>query len=114
MNIQSVSEEMISENGVRNMQKIILQLNLARLITSTSYNNFFENIANNNAVIAKISAIKVTRTLISIYTDSYDHRNIKNSKIDLEKTILIGVTVDRTHRKCYSFSSLLALTHHFF
>ena len=45
INIRSVNAGIISRNGISNMQKIISNLKLPRLVTSTSYNNILKKIS---------------------------------------------------------------------
>ena len=80
-----ISAEIIFEYGVGNIQNIIGHLNLVRLVTSTSYNNFVEDIANNSVNIAQQSMIKGSITLLCIYTDNYDETYLEICKKSVEK-----------------------------
>lgn len=51
--------------------------------------------------------LKTSRTLISMYTENYDYRDIENWKKDIGIAVPVGVTVDGTWQKCYGFDSLL-------
>ena len=96
INIQSVNTGIISGNGISNMQKIMSHLNLPRLVTSTSYNNILKKISVNSVDIVEQSMIKASSTLIYMYNDNYDDRDIENCKKDVGKAVPVGVTVDGT------------------
>ena len=40
--------------------------------------------------------IKTSSTLISMYNDNYDDRDIENCKKDVGKAVPVGITVDGT------------------
>ena len=109
INIRPVNAEIISGNGISNMQKIMSHLNLPRLVTSASYNNILKKISVNSVDIAEQSMIKASSTLISMYNDNYDDTDIENCKKDVGKTVPIGVTVDGAWQKKYGFNSLLGV-----